>query len=945
MRLKNLSDAINPIVIMMLVTVMAIAFFAISSMNQALDLEIQKAQSYSDMLSEEIMTKAEQYKSKLFALGQMAEVDHILSKKSQSLDPQNKEDQSITQEEVEALGAMLKIMYMDDPEVEAIVLQDANLEVVLEIPLGNEFVEASNTLTTPQWMESHDTMFRVLAMTKDQQGKMLFQIPVNGYKHLTGYILTMQVDISGIMTPSYDTSDYKVDIMTHNGVHLFSKDKTVVDTLYDMYGSEIFDREASYNRNKKGFHISDMNYFDNHVMVSSVLNEQMSLVVLKAYSKFAIKNSLRQMLGYLIVAGIMIITMIGTTLYSNQRTKGWVENDRQFLNEIIDMDKIQITELKKEVKFHNDMFSELDIPLLIIDKDSLRIMNVNQEAIKYYGYSESEMLDFYLTDICKWDDTNEEMESTVMVRHLKQDGSIEERRLKVHESLFNDSELLILMLVGNAGHQENMDKMKMEMFHEIRSPLQGAYGAVRKIEDAAEGYNEYTSIIKRSLDSVLNLTNSILAEGKLSKQRDKVFCKDFDLIPLIDEVVSLSVYQDLHYNIIASNINEVIDDTLLPIMHYQMHSDPVKLRQILVNLMSNAIKYTEDGMVNLSVEILHQEDKDIVVFRIADTGIGLTKDQIDHLYDSFETFTNPTDVTSTGLGLTITKKYVEMLGSELHVSSEYGVGTTFSFSLEITEAPALKGVQRKHSILIVDDDEIGLDYLDRLITADMDCHVKTLTKETELLLELNRHDYDILILDQNLNHFKGTHFIDLIRSSFNKRISEIPIILITATYDLELPTYDRLFKITKPYDQDEVFKILNEILIEDQNIFDFCKDINKAIINKEKICETYDAVGREVFLELIHKFQVNSVDEMKSIRQLMITQDFEKIAIQLHRLKGAMSYFAPVKALDMIMHLEKTITSDLPDFQMDLDVFESELNILLDELNHLTRNIKEMPTV
>lgn len=931
MKKKKKGSTMSPLLSIVIIAFLAIIFFSIAAFTRSLEAEVDKANEFVAILSQGVKSNYMHYQAQI---NEMASLDDMSQFVATAPEDRTEAMFSDLIDDIAGLVA-------GEPYIEAVILHDESKsdEVIL---MKSEAYHPHLTIEKPsQWGSNELGWYRTLIGQADGQDKMMIQVPIDDHEE-PGYLICMQVDISGILADYFSHGDYDVDMMTHDGKHLVNGEKfKVVDELYDIYGADIFMSKDSFELTKEHFYLSEIQYFRQHIIASVPFNELMSVVVIKPYNRFALENSKGYLLGQLGVIGIMIFTMVGTMIYSSSRTNQWVENDRQFLNEMIEMNKIHISELKKEVKFHTDFFDESMLPMMIIDKESLRLMNVNQKAIDFYGYDEDELLELYLSDICKWENNVEDVSGLIQVHHFKKDKTVEENMIRVQEVNYNDSEMLVIMIIGKEPLAlQNMKQMKVEMFHEIRSPLQSAIGAVEKIESASNHYSEYTGIIRRSLNNVLTMTNNVLAEGKLSSQMNKVFETEFDLVPMINEIISIAVYQDKNYNILASNINEVIDNTLAPIHHYQIKTDPVKLRQILVNLVSNGTKYTEDGMVNLSVEIMRESQKDIVVFRVSDTGIGLTKEQIDHLYDDYETFVSKPGITSTGLGLTITKKYVELLGSELHVNSELGVGTTFSFSLELESSEISPQNYEEHSLLVVDDDEVSASYLEKLIRSEMSCHVKSLYNETDLLLELNRHNYDCLIIDQNLNHFKGTDFIELIRKSFNDRIRNIPIILITAELDIEsiLEKGQVQAVLQKPFSNDEIRRVINTLLANDLEAA-YAFEIDEQVVNKAAILETIESVGRDVFIELVGKFIINSKEEMQIIERLILEEDYAQMKLMLHRLKGAMSYFSPVKCMPVIQGLEEMAMAESHTMKETFNTFVKLHADLINELRHISHQV------
>ncbi|MBN2797238.1 MAG: response regulator [Clostridia bacterium] len=927
MKLKDYTNAINPIYGVLIIVIISMVFFYISAINNELDHEIEMIEEFSEHLQVDFDQMNLCYQELLNVIQAKEAFNEVfMNYEEDNLDLNLFENQEWAKDFLEY-----------NPEIMDVILKNIDENRIISL-VSNERIEENKFPSSyNKWLENELGYYRF--GFSEESDIYVFEIPILYEGKNTRYVLSFLIDLNRVFYSTVN-ENYRIDIFDHEGNSYF-QNNNVIHKMYDTYGSGLFDLPSPFNRDKDAIHLSDLPYYDKHVISSHNLNEYYTLVVIKAYNRYNLSSSFKYMLDHFIAIGILILSMVSLMVYSNQRTKLWIDNDKQFLNEVIEMDKINLSEVKSELKFYTDFFMEATIPLIVVDKETLRIVKVNTEATKFYGYQEQEMLSFYLTDVCKWEDDQSE-NMLVNVQHITKDKHVLERYVRVQDVLFNDDEMLILLVIGNSPMESSkIEAMKVEMFHEIRSPLQGAYGAIEKIEKATNGFGDYIGIIKRSLNSVLNMTNNVLAENKNNQRKHKLFLSEFDLIPLIDEVVSLSVYQDLHYNIIASNINIIKENTLVPIQHYFMKSDSVKVRQILVNLMSNAVKYTQNGMINLTVEILEKEQKDVIVFRVSDTGVGLTKEQIDHLYDAYETFGDPgSDVVQTGLGMTITKKYVEMLGSELHVSSEYGIGSTFSFSLEVSKSRENALSDNKYSILIVDDDEVSLEFLEQLLKKEKSYFVRTLHLETDMLSEMNRHNYDLVIMDENLNHFKGSDLKSLIRQSINKRIAEIPILMMTATPKDTIEVDYQTKWIQKPFDEIELYDAIH-LLIE-QNSVQTDLNIDPSIISYKKLYDTIEGVGFEVFFELVEKFKHNSLEEIAAIKQLLAVDNYDQVQILLHRLKGSMSYFAPVTALQLVMSMEQMAKIKDDNLIYEISILEKSLHQLHLTLEYIVEKNKDL---
>lgn len=928
MNTKFLRTALKPVMGIFLLSTLSVVFLTISSFNDALSYNIIRAEDFMSVVMADLEDNIEKSQKSLLKFHSEIPIEPLMA------------DVTMKKNHSEALDGIYETLFCDCNITQGIVVLKNNQVAMLT----SKYDFASKSITysyyDEMWMENKIGTFRYHLIEFNDREYLMIEMKLKDQKD---YSLGMILDFQEILPEHFAEHQYSVHLLARTGKHLvLGKNEVIISELQNIYSPTVFNDIDGYHKNKAEMTINDFNYYDGHIITSDQYYS-LTLVVTKPYDKYTLNNTHHGLTTRIVIFGMLVTAVIATIVYSSQKTNKWIDADKQFLNDIIEMDKIQIAELKKELKFYKDYFMESKLPIMFIDKETFRVVNANKSALIYYDYNEEEMNDLYLTDICKWD--TEDISDVVPMEHIKRSGVKDYKTVRLQDGSFNDVELLIMMVISDQLSEIDHDKLKMEMFHEVRSPLQGAFGAVEMIEKATDNFGEYTNIIKRSLSNVLTMTNNVLAHGKLSHQKSRVLYSDFDLVQVVNEVISTTVYQDKHYNLIAGQVQENVDDVLVPMNSYTVNSDGIKLRQILLNLMSNASKYTIDGMINMTVDITRKDDKDILVFRVTDTGTGLSKDEIDQIFEAYTTFSQNSNVQSTGIGMGITKRYIEMLGSELHINSEKGVGSTFSFSLEVkgTKRSAMPDGSQK-SILVVDDDEISCDYLKHLLEKEMSCYVKTLTNESTLFSELNHNHYDCLIIDQNLNHFNGVDMVRLIKSSINKRLVEMPIVLITAsrtTYELKQLSDAQVDEIIlKPFENDEVVKILESIFISQTEYkHTACQFVDETIIDKAVLCETYEAVGKEVFVELVYKFNANSTDELAMIRERAQQRDYERIGGMLHRLKGSMSYFAPIECQRLLAQLETLAQDQSESFLEILEQFEKAHQVLLIELKNISRHI------
>ena len=229
------------------------------------------------------------------------------------------------------------------------------------------------------------------------------------------------------------------------------------------------------------------------------------------------------------------------------------------------------------------------------------------------------------------------------------------------------------------------------MSHEIRTPMNGIIGFTELLKNSnlTNEQKEYIDIIEKSSDNLLNIINNILDLSKLESNKVELEHVIFDAIKEFDSTVDT-------FAVIASEKNIELNYYLDPEISPKLKGDPTKLKEILTNLLNNAIKFTEEGG-EIDVEIkksltAQANNKVWVEFSVTDTGIGMSKKQLDRIFQPFMQGDSSINrkYGGTGLGLTITKQYIELLGGELKVESKEGVGSKFSFTIPIEELDTAK---------------------------------------------------------------------------------------------------------------------------------------------------------------------------------------------------------------------------------------------------------------
>ena len=309
------------------------------------------------------------------------------------------------------------------------------------------------------------------------------------------------------------------------------------------------------------------------------------------------------------------------------------------------------------------------------------------------------------------------------------------------------------------------------MSHEIRSPMSSIIGfseILNEEELDVEEVQEMAGIIMKNGRNLLDLINEILDLSKIEAGKIILEKRVIPLKKLTEEIISLLKIKVKEKNIsLKLEYSDKLPETIV--------TDEVRLRQIIVNLIGNAIKFTSQGYIKLSCSI--SEDEVFAVFSVSDTGIGITKEKLKTI---FEPFAQAEDFTTrkyggTGLGLTITEKLVNLLGGKIRVDSEVGRGSTFHFTLPLVSSPGeflieegevkeeylfedeLTGAQKEPTegkILIVDDDEVSRKVIKKILL-DGGYTVSEAESGEEALSSFQKEFFDFIIMDISMPVMDG----------------------------------------------------------------------------------------------------------------------------------------------------------------------------------------------
>jgi signal transduction histidine kinase/DNA-binding NarL/FixJ family response regulator len=324
------------------------------------------------------------------------------------------------------------------------------------------------------------------------------------------------------------------------------------------------------------------------------------------------------------------------------------------------------------------------------------------------------------------------------------------------------------------------------MSHELRTPMNAVIGIsdLIRTDNLDKTQIGYLSDMRRSSKTLLQIINDILDFSKIEAGKLDVIPTDFSLRALYDNLCSMNLFAAGAKNLeFHSRIDADVPDVV--------YGDEIRVRQVVTNILSNAIKYTRIGFVRFNVEKAGEFAGDFIAFTVEDSGIGIKEEDMPRLFNSFQQFDTKAnrDIVGTGLGLSVVKRITELMGGEVRVESEYGKGSRFTIylplpvgnpdNIEQVSVDLCVIAQSDTSILVVDDNSpnltVALGFL-----ATHNINADTAEGGLEAIEKVTAKDYDIVFMDHMMPDVDGIEVTRRIRAMEGDRFQKTPIIALSA---------------------------------------------------------------------------------------------------------------------------------------------------------------------
>lgn len=502
---------------------------------------------------------------------------------------------------------------------------------------------------------------------------------------------------------------------------------------------------------------------------------------------------------------------------------------------------------------------------------------------------------------------------------------------------------------------ELSDKLKEQFLanvsHEIRTPMNGVLGMAHLLHKTNPNreQQEYIDAIKLSANNLMVIINDILDFSKINAGKIEFSENEFNLRDLIKGIIQiLGVKAEEKKIQLGCTIDYNIKDNIA--------GDPIRLNQILTNLMSNAVKFTERGRVTLDVKLMELKESTCKIrFKVTDTGIGIPENKLQTIFDSFEQAeNNKRRYEGTGLGLTIVKQLVELQGGTIQVRSKLNEGSEFivemNFRYAGKKAPlappqnediASNKAFAKINVLIVEDNKVNQLLIKNILRKFGFEEMDTVENGRSALEKLKAHRYDIVLMDIQMPDMDGYEITRELRGKLNSVNKAVPVLAITADASEKEKEKARQAGmndyVVKPYTPEELYNaICRHIKTEKLPLPDRGQLLKQSTFDISAM-NKFTGGDMDLTLQLIDIFLKQTPAAIEKMRELIPQKKWKEIHSIAHKTKSSVAIFE-LNELKRVITLIEEYTRDgvnLDEVPVLFDLFASGCKPILEHLREV----------
>ncbi|KLT66364.1 ATP-binding protein [Pedobacter sp. BMA] len=448
-------------------------------------------------------------------------------------------------------------------------------------------------------------------------------------------------------------------------------------------------------------------------------------------------------------------------------------------------------------------------------------------------------------------------------------------------------------------HGKAKQRFLSNMSHEIRTPLQSILGYAELIAQQDYPNKKDVNAIYHSSIHLLQIVNEVLDYNRIISGEFKFHNQPFNIRKILDEVIS--VVQPLaEQKSLTLNVQLDLGDIEF------VNGDAFRLKQILFNLLGNAVKFTLRGEISLTVSIKKQLDHLHFHFTVKDTGIGFEQKDMERIFNEFEQIESPEQYvlnqTGTGLGLPIVKSLIEAQGGRIHVKSKLGLGTTFNIYLTYTQAPKqIDDVSdpQKYTIVnqgtvwVIDDDKLIVD-LCGLIFDRHGIPYKSFNQVADILRESVDSELKFVLIDMRLPEMTGLELCHILKKKLPDTVKFYAITAQVLPEEREMVLsegFDGL--IMKPFRAVDLLSIFEKKQIPEEHVEFDLSSLEKMTFGDQQMLE-----------KILNRFKQDCKDDSRELKELLVENNRDKCRLIVHRLAGRIAQMGAAKLANAFRLLE-----------------------------------------